>query len=219
MSDEIQSTVPQKRFCTQCGGILSTQDKFCGACGSPAKATNGAPAVQRDPEAAPAPQTTVETKIAPPASGETVTGAVQITRKKGMFGMEMFHLIVTPNRLIFAAFTNDMAKQAAKEAGQTGFLSGIVGAAMVGYTYYKKYLSLDPEAALKENPQNFAIPRGNLRKVKLEIGSHHRDPKTKRETWDESKLEIETTGEKYSFKVPHQLHDQAQAVLHQGGLI
>jgi hypothetical protein len=155
----------------------------------------------------------------PERDGETISGAVQVVRKKSMFSFEMFHLIVTSKRIIFAAFTNDMVKQAAKEAGQTGFFSGIVASATIGYTYYKKYLTMDPEAALKENPQNFIIQRNNIRKVKLEIGARHRDAKTRHETWDESKLEIETTSEKYSFRIPHQLHEQAQAVFHKGGLI
>jgi hypothetical protein len=136
-----------------------------------------------------------------------------------MFSIEGFHLIATSKRVVFAAFTNDMVKQAAKEEGKSGFLSGMLGAATVGYTYYKKYLSMDPEAALKENPQNFAISLNSIRKVKFEVGSSRRDPQTKRETWDESKLEIETAGEKYSFKISHQLHDQARAVLSKGGLI
>jgi hypothetical protein len=219
MNSDSNNIASEKRFCTQCGRPLSVEDKFCGACGSPAKGSSSSPASETSPVAAPVAQAIAEIKKPPASSNEIVAGAVQVTRKKGMFGMEMFHMIVTSTRVIFATFTNDMAKQAAKEAGQTGFFSGVVGAATVGFTYYKKYLTMDPEAALKENPQNFAITRSNLRKVKLEMGSRYRDPKNKRETWDESKLEIETTGDKYSFKVPHQLHDQAQAALHQGGLI
>jgi hypothetical protein len=219
MTSGNKDIVSQKHFCTQCGSPLSVDDKFCGVCGSPVKPSSSAFVSQTNTVVASAAQNTAETRKALSDSIETVAGAVLVTRKKGMFGIEMFHMIVTSTRIIFATFTNDMAKQAAKEAGQTGFFSGIAGAATVGYTYYKKYLSMDPEAALKENPQNFAVPRSNLRKVRLEIGSRHRDPKTKRETWDESKLEFETTGEKYSFKAPHQMHDQAQEVLRKGGLV
>jgi hypothetical protein len=208
----------QKRYCTKCGTSLEENDKFCGSCGSPVKASPVASVAQPAvPPSGPAPQPVVPVQ-APAASGETVAGAVAVSRKKGIFSIESFHIIVTSKRIICAAFTNEMVKQAAKEEGKSGFFSGMLGAATVGYTYYKKYLSMDPETALKENPQNFAIPLNMIRKVKFEMGSRHRDPQTKRETWDESKLDIETTGEKYSFKVPHQLHDQAAAVLRTGGL-
>ena len=235
-----------KRFCTQCGKPLDFEDKFCASCGNPVKAPVAAPIISASaPVAAPssAPPTPIAPSVAspvvpfeapiippvtpatPPAQprpvpqtdSETVTGAVQVVRRKNMFSSEAFHLIVTSKRMIFAAFTNEMVKQAAREAGQTGFFSGLIGAATIGFTYYKKYLTLDPEAALRENPQNFALQRDSIRKVKLEMGSRHRDPKTRHETWDESKLEIETTAEKYSFRVPHQLHEQAQAVLNNGG--
>jgi hypothetical protein len=223
-----------KRFCTQCGTPLDSEDKFCASCGRPVKAPAAAAAAPVVPTAAPAapiaaPVTSPVTPAAPPAQPsseaqpmpqrdiETVTGAVQVVRRKNMFSFETFHLILTSKRMIFAAFTNDIVKQAAREAGQTGFFSGLVGAATIGFTYYKKYLTMDPEAVLRENPQNFALQRSNIRKVKLEMGSRHRDPKTRHETWDESKLDIETTTEKYSFRVPHQLHDQAQAVLNNGG--
>jgi len=87
---------------------------------------------------------------APVSGGEPVIGAVLASRKKGVFAIESFHIIVTPRRIIGAAFTPDMVKQAAKEAGQSGFFAGLVGAATVGFTYYKKYLSMPPEVALRE---------------------------------------------------------------------
>jgi hypothetical protein len=208
-----------KRFCTQCGNSLAVEDNFCGSCGHPSSKTIQPSATQPDlPSAAP-PQPEVETLQNPVTFGETVTGALLASRKKGMFSIESFHIILTSERVICAAFTNEMVKQAAKEAGQTGFLAGMAAAATVGYTYYKKYLAMDPESALKENPQNFAFPVKTIQKTRFEMGARHRDPKTKRETWDESKLEIETTGEKYSFKVAHQLHDQAWDVLSKGRLV
>lgn len=209
----------EKSFCTQCGNPISPADKFCGICGNPAKTASPAPVIHSDTTAEAVPQHAVVTPITPVVEAESVVGAFLAARKKGIFSFESFHTIVTSKRLIYAAFTNEMVKQAAKEAGQTGFLAGIAAAATVGHTYYKKYLSLDPEAALKENPQNFVIPLTTIRKIKLEMGSRHRDPKTKRETWDDSKLEIETSGEKYSFKVSHQTHDQARDVLSSGRLI
>jgi hypothetical protein len=154
-----------------------------------------------------------------PAGNEPVIGAILATRKKGMFSFESFHIILTPQRMIFAAFTNEMVKQGAKEEGQSGFFSGIVGAATLGFTYYKKYLNMDPELALKENPQNFDLELNQIKKIKFEAGRRQRDPKRKQDVWEDSKLEIESAAEKHSFKVAHHFQDMAQDVLHRSGLI
>lgn len=209
----MQNTESARSFCTQCGKPIGAGDKFCSACGSPVK---GTPVVSAEPVMPAA--ATPATPAVPAATGETVLGAVLVSRKKNMFSVEGFHLIATPKRLIFAAFTNQMAGQAAKEEYKGGFLSGLIGAATVGYTYYQKYLTMDPEAALRENPQNFAFPLNTVSKVKFQMGSRHRDPDNNRDIWDESKLEFETPAGKQSFKIPHQLHDQARAVLSKVGL-
>ena len=142
-----------------------------------------------------------------------------------MFAMESFHVIFTPRRLVFAAFTNEMIKQAAKEEGKDGFLAGVMGAMTLGYNYYKHYLTMDPEVALRENSQNFAIDLSRIRKIKLEIGKKKVDPRRKEgiinqaDVYENSKLEIETVGEKYTFSVANHFHNMAQDVIRKSGLM
>jgi hypothetical protein len=210
----------EKRFCTNCGTSLATGDKFCGSCGRQVSGTNtdtvsasGAPAPAPAPVTAEAPSPSITT------SGEQAAGVIPASRKKGLLGMESFNIVVTERRLIFAVMTNEMVKESAKEKGQGGFLAGLAGAMTVGYTYYQRYLNMPPEAALKENQQNFSIDLSRVKKIKLEPGKHQRDKSRGLEVYENSRLEIETTGEKYSFNVPHNFHEMAQDVIRKSGLL
>ena len=129
-------------FCTKCGNPLSPGDKFCGSCGNP---NASSPSVQ--PAASSPPLTPVAPVMSPqpvappsaPTNAEIVVGAFPVSRKKGMFAQESFHIVFTGRRLVLAAFTDEMIKQAAKEEGKAGFLAGMMGAATLGYNYYKQY--------------------------------------------------------------------------------
>lgn len=206
-----------KHFCTQCGNQIGKEDRFCGSCGKPAAPASAATPLTLQPQ--PSPQPVAEILSTPSAGKEPVTGVILATRKKSMFSVESFHIIVASKRMVFAAFTNEMVKQDAKEEGKSGFFSGVMGAMTLGYNYYKRYLDMDPDKALKENPQNFTIDISNIKKIKLELGRRQRDRQQNRDVWEDSKLEIETAGEKHSFKVAHHFHDMAQDVLHRARLI
>jgi hypothetical protein len=222
----------EKRFCTSCGKPLEPGDKFCGSCGYQLTkpATNAAPpptpaasANVPPPAAAVAPPPVIAAPppaTPSPAAQERLTGIIPaVSRKKGLFSVEGFNVIVTEKRIIFAAMTNEMVKAEAAKQGQKGFFAGMLGAATVGYTFYKRYLDMAPEAALRENPQNFAIELGRIRKIKLEMGSHIRDKSRNIDRYEQSKLEIETTGDKYRFDVPHDFHGTAQDVIRKSGLM
>ncbi len=211
--------VIERRFCSICGKPVGSADNFCGSCGSPLKAPAAPPT---DPVPTPA----FSSPAPPPQplppvinTGETVLGVIPASHKTGMFSQEGMHIIVTGSRLICAAFTNEMVKQAAKEEGKSGFLSGMIGAATIGYTYYKRYLTMAPDLALKENPQNFCLERGNLRRVKLELGKRQIDRSRNVDVYQPGKLEIESHSEKYTFSVPHNFHEMASRILRQAGLI
>ena len=149
-----------------------------------------------------------------------------------MLGTEAYNIIVTGQRVIFAIFTTDMATKAAKEAAKgKGFLTGMLYAATSGFDYYKKYLSMPPEAALKENPHNFAIEISRIRSVKLEAGRIHDESLTRNSldfhdnnrmvthrVYDDSKLQIDVGGEKYSFDVPAKHHNIALDTIRKAGL-
>ncbi len=221
-------------FCTNCGKQVNPNDRFCGSCGQPMVASVPPPAPLPPPQYAPPQQYAPPSQYTPtpqyaapspsPAFAETVTGAFPVSRKKGMFAQESFHLIFTPRRLIFAAFTNEMIKQAAKEEGKEGFLAGMVGAATLGYTYYKHYLSMDPEIALRENPQNFALDISRIRKVKLEMGRRQPAPRNqgiihRADVYENSKLEIETISEKHTFAIGNHFHNLATDTIQKSGLM
>jgi len=164
-----------KRFCTGCGALLPADVRFCGSCGKPLAVSATAPVSPVAPvttvvQAAPAP---VPVAPAPVASNvEALIGVIpSVSRKKGLMGVEGFNIIVTQRRMIFAVATNEMIKEEAKRVGKEGgFFAGMLNAATVGYTFYKRYLDMVPDAALAENPQNFAVDLSRIRKVKIEAG-------------------------------------------------
>jgi hypothetical protein len=151
-----------------------------------------------------------------------------VSRKKGLMGVESLNIMVTQRRMIFAVCTNTMMTEEAKKASKEGgFFGGMMNAATVGYTFYKRYLNMPPDAALAENPQNFAVDLNRIRKVKIEAGKEIRTyagmkanqgSVIKTHQYENDKLEIETVGEKYSFDVPGAFYEMAVETLHHAGL-
>lgn len=207
-------------FCPNCGKPTGFEDRFCRSCGH-SLALSNEPAISPNPpppSLAPPPLSSPQPAAAILEGAEEVIGVISASRKSGMFSQEGFHIVVTARRLVFAAFTNDMLKQAAKDERRSGFLSGMMGAMTLGYTYYKRYLSMSPEVALKENPQNFAVDRAKIRKIKLDLGKRQTDRNRHVDVYEPSRLEIETAGEKYVFSVPNHFHEMESTVLRQAGL-
>ncbi|HSW58485.1 MAG TPA: zinc ribbon domain-containing protein [Dehalococcoidales bacterium] len=200
--------VTGRNFCSNCGKPVGTGDKFCGNCGKELTAAASSPSIAAAPPSVP-----------DSTPSEPVIGAIGAARKTGMFSQESVHIIVTPRRLIIAAFTNEMIKQAAKEEGKSGLLSGMIGAATLGYSYYKRYLTMPPEEALKENSQNFSLEKGAIRKARLELGKRRLDQGRRVDIYEHSKLEIESSSQKYTFLIPNNFHNMASSVLKQAGLV
>lgn len=156
---------------------------------------------------------------------EPVLGVIPaISRKKGLLSVESFNVVVTGQRLVFAVMTNDMVREEVQREGNAGFLAAMT----VGYTFYKRYLNMTPDAALKENPQNFAVDISQIRKVKIfagrEIKDYHsikanRGSLIKLRQNEKGKLEIETMREKLSFDVPNTSMDTALDALDNAGLL
>ena len=126
--------------------------------------------------------------------------------------MEGFNIIVTQRRMIFAVMTNDMINQAAKQAGKEGgFFGGMLNAATVGYTFYKRYLTMPPDAALAENPQNFAVELSQIRKIKITgdkgVDNYftmkaNQNSILKQHQYQEGTMSIETAGGNYKLNLP-----------------
>jgi len=200
--------VQEKSFCTNCGAALDKGTKFCGSCGQ--KLSESA----ASSVATPAPVASTSQGV----SAEQLVGIIPaVSRKKGFISVEAFNVVVTERRMIFAIMTTEMIKEEAKKAGKKGGLAGIFNAVTAGYSLYKRYLDMAPEAALKENPQNFFVDLNRIKKVKVKEGRNlTRGIGVPR--YEDSHLEVETAGEKYKFTVPHNFIGTAREVVSKAGL-
>jgi hypothetical protein len=207
-------------FCQNCGSALTEGNRFCGSCGRPVTdAPPSQPPQYIPPPPAPIPAPVYAQQPVPNSQSERVIGAIPVIHKKNMFSVESYDIVVTERRLIFALMTNDMVKEEAKKHGKDGFLAGMVGAMTIGYTFYKRYLTMDPEMALRENPQNYQLELNQIRGVRLQLGARRRDPQKKIYIQENSKLTVEALNMKYTFEVVNQFHDLASDVLSRARLI
>jgi hypothetical protein len=202
----------ERRFCTNCGVPLIPGTKFCGSCGNQVGASIVSPVTPPEQVSLPPVPTT--------AGGEILIGIIpNVKRKKGLFTIEVFNIVVTSQRMIFASLTTNMIKDAAKDARSQGFLSGLVGSFTAGLNYYKKYYNISPGTILEENPQNFFVEMSRIKKVKLDIGRLRSEPDDMNNKYDDSRLEIQTIGEKLLFALPNSYHEEAHAVIRKAGLL
>jgi hypothetical protein len=210
------------RFCTSCGAALTPADHFCSSCGKPLASPTQVPPpapVYAPPPAPPQPA----------VNNEALIGIIPaVSRKKNLMAMEGFNIIVTQRRMIFAVMTNDMINQAAKQAGKEGgFFGGMLNAATVGYTFYKRYLTMPPDAALAENPQNFAVELSQIRKIKIngdkEVDNYftmkaNQNSILKQHQYQEGTMSIETAGGNYKFNLPSSSMNMALETVKKTGL-
>jgi hypothetical protein len=206
--------VQGKKFCTNCGAVLEKGASFCGSCGQKLSE----PVAGSAAKPARAAKSVPTTKPAQEAGAEKLVGIIPaVSRKKGFIGMEAFNVVVTERRMIFAIMTTEMIKEEAQSVSKGKGLAGFFSGVTAGYSLYKRYLDMPPEAALKENPQNFSVDLNRIKKVKVKEGRDLRRG-TGVPQYDESHLEVETPGEKYKFVVPHNFLDTAREVMHKAGL-
>ena len=181
------------RFCDKCGAPLNADARFCGQCGQ-----------------------TVQTPAAPPAAASTepVIGVIAaLQRRKGLLGYQNWNLVVTPKRLIFALMTkevmNDAVRQArdqAKSEGK-GFLGQIAAQAGWVQLIVDQYAARPVEQTLAEQPDNFSLLPGQIKKVKLE---REHDQKRHMTTLH---LNFETTSGTFEFTLMAGGLDEARQIL------
>ena len=218
--------VAEKKFCSNCGNPLDIGAKFCAFCGQPLtqippttaparKIVTTAPSASNTTESAISTNSNVpaaKVDLAPPV--EQILGVIPgISRKKGMFNFESYHIIVTPKRLIFAAVTNEIMKEEAQKSSGKG-IGSYLKTALAGNDFTQRYLNMAPEQALHESPQNFDVDLSRIRKVKVEQGTLYLDGRKQ----DEGKLIIETAGDKLSFMLRNNYCDVARQLVQNVGL-
>ncbi len=134
---------------------------------------------------------------APLATEHVVSVIGMVTRKTGLFSSELYHMVITDKRLIFALQTKEMqsedVKKAKDEVKQKGgnFLKQI--GAQMSTRFGDKYIGASPDLILAENPQNFAI---DLNQV-VKVSTHHGDF----EDNSPDTMEIKTTTQKLKFNI------------------
>lgn len=104
-----------------------------------------------------------------PAAEQVVSVVGMVRKKTGLFSSDLYHMVITNQRLLFALQTKEMqdqdvksARDQAKQQGK-GFL-GQVGA-QLSTRSGDKYLGISPHFILAEHPQNFAIDLAEVVKI------------------------------------------------------
>jgi hypothetical protein len=127
-----------------------------------------------------------------------------LRKPKSLGRYDTYTGVVTTQRMIFAQMTNEMLKNAiqiardqAKAEGK-GFWGQWEDQLKVSFGYTRRYLTMDPNAALAETLGNFAVNNDTIREVKLNlknIQQAHGDA-----ALHEFELEIASSQGKFEFR-------------------
>jgi len=95
---------------------------------------------------------------------ERIVAIVPNLKKPKSFGRwDVYNLIVTERRCIFAILTSDMLTRAIKEANEQGksqgkgFMDRWGDQFQATLGYWRHYESMEPDSALRENKENFSV--------------------------------------------------------------
>jgi hypothetical protein len=195
-------------FCTQCGAPLRPDVRFCGQCGAPLSQTAAmppAPPAQPAPPIGwtmPQPQPQPPAWAAPPIAQEPIVGILTgLQRHSGFLGMkkDTFNLIVTPMRLVFAAVTQQMMKDAvatasaeAKAQGK-GFLKRVAAQMAWMNVICRQYETMPVDAILAHFPGSYAIANGQIERIRFHESFADEDHEATRQ------MVVVTTGGKQRF--------------------
>lgn len=107
---------------------------------------------------------------------EQVLEVVPVQWKKGLFKKEPWAIIITPGRLVFAKWTQDLfrkevkrKKEESKEAGGGNLKQFFVGMG-TAFAYYDKYFKMATDEVLKEHLENFSIEKGHVQSLNFKGG-------------------------------------------------
>jgi hypothetical protein len=195
-----------EKFCTQCGAPLRPDVRFCGRCGAPlsqAAAMPPAPTPQQAPPvgwAAPQPQPAAW--AAQPVAQEPIVGILTGLQCHGGFlGMmkDAFNLIVTPTRLVFAAVTQQMMRDAvatanaeAKAQGK-GFFKRMAARMAWMNVICRQYERMPIDAILARFPGSYAIANAQIERIRFHESFADEDHEATRQ------MMVKTAGGKQRF--------------------
>ena len=207
------TSVDKLPFCSNCGIPVDATQKFCPNCGqrlSPVSASPPQPIQSVAPQITPSAPQQGYAPIPPSASvvpnvgyGERIVSIIPNLKKPKSFGRwDTYNLVVTDRRCVIAFLTADMLNRAIKEANERGksegkgFMDRWGDQMSASLEYWRRYESMDPEAILMENRENFTI---ELSAVKKAYVDHKRrsGQKNSPEYWE---VTIETRSDKYKFE-------------------
>ena len=210
------------KFCPSCGSPLAAGVRFCGQCGAGVQPASPPPVPAGIPYPAPPPPPVA----APPAPayapagepvGESIVGVLPVQRQKGLLGMrvENFSLIVTPYRLVFAAVSSQMMKEAVAAArqeaksGGKGFLGQ--WAAQMGWleVMQRQYHAMPVDAIPGRYPGSFVLHNAEIKRIRYR---NTVDDESARSTQE---LIINATSGKYKFVLQGATLKQAKNLLRQ----
>jgi hypothetical protein len=155
-------------FCPYCGVSVKEKHKFCPNCSKELEFVEVKKPVEESPSTPPSIQH-VE-----PVSQETIKVIIPNLSKPKSFGrVDVFNLIVTEHRSIFAKLTNNIMTETIKkhrakaEAEGKGFF-GKWKAQMQGFnTYTDWYADKTPEQSLNETPGNYVVENSIIKNLKI----------------------------------------------------
>ncbi len=164
---------PNQNFCPNCGQRLSQMQPPAAPQPYPPSPPPQQPYYQALPQSYPTPPASGYVQ-APPQQGERVIAVIPTLKKmKFLSAWDLYAMVATESRIIFAHITKEMVNQAIKEAQEKakaegkGFFGQWGAQLNTSFFYTQKYRQMTPEAVMREQPDNFAISLGDVRKVNV----------------------------------------------------
>jgi len=137
---------------------------------------------------------------------EKMLGLIPLLKKPKSFGRwDSYAVVITDQRTIFAQMTANMLKEAAMEAQKKGkeegknFFARWADQLKATMAYSNRYWEITPEAALNENPGNFAIPNQDIKQIKIKRKTQSSWGQEVDQTITEVKIEATTKKETYTI--------------------
>ena len=194
-------------FCPNCGIQVEAKQNFCPNCGQRLGPVPSPPAQGIAPPIPQAtqmpPQVYTPSPVPQVRVGERIVAIVPNLKKPKSFGRwDTYNLIVTERRCIFAALTGDMLNKAIKEANEQGkaqgkgFMDRWGDQMQSSVGYWHRYESMEPEAALRENKENFSFDISAVKNANYSRRDRMQG-KVRLHYWE---VQIETRGEKYKLE-------------------